>query len=301
MSPGLLRRPARTGLFLALGSAVVLGAGVVSARQSGRPSPAQKIDQAYTQKILDSTPDKRILTELVDHMPLPADPKIPSPLKFFGYVPGENNMLTYHKDIVRYLDALQKASPRVKLWTIGQTEEGRDMVACAIADEATIRNLQHFKDITAQLTDPRKTSDAVARQLIAAGKPIYYVSGSIHTPETGSPEMLTELAYRLAIEESPFIQEIRNNSIVVFTPASEVDGREKVVDGQRAVHAGQTSPGLAYWGHYVQHDNNRDGIGKGLALTNNMLKSFLDLHPTVFHDLHESVDLLHVLDRDRSL
>jgi hypothetical protein len=203
MSPGLLRRPARTGLFLALGSAVVLGAGVVSARQSGRPSPAQKIDQAYTQKILDSTPDKRILTELVDHMPLPADPKIPSPLKFFGYVPGENNMLTYHKDIVRYLDALQKASPRVKLWTIGQTEEGRDMVACAIADEATIRNLQHFKDITGQLTDPRKTSDAVARQLIAAGKPIYYVSGSIHTPETGSPEMLTELAYRLAIEESP--------------------------------------------------------------------------------------------------
>jgi hypothetical protein len=44
----------------------------------------------------------------------------------------------------------------------------------------------------------------------------------------------------------------------------------------------------------VQHDNNRDGIGKGLALTNNMLKSFLDLHPTVFHDLHESVNLLYV-------
>jgi hypothetical protein len=182
----------------------------------------------------------------------------------------------------------------VKLWRIGKSEEGRDMVALAIADEATIANLQKYKDITAQLTDPRKTNDALAKQLIATGKPIYYASGSIHTPETGSPGMLTELAYRLAIEETPFIQTDRNNIITVITPASEVDGREKVVDGQRAEQAGMRNPGLTYWGHYVQHDNNRDGIGKGLALTNNMLKSFLDLHPTVFHDLHESVNLLYV-------
>ena len=299
MSTQILRRTIGATPLLAMALALVLGAGATSARQNAKPAapPAQKvqkIDEAYTRKILDSTPDKRILTELVDHMPVPVDPKVPSPLQFLGYVPGENNMLTYHKDIVRYLDALQKASPRVKMWTIGKSEEGRDMVAVAIADEATIKNLQHFKDITAQLTDPRTTSDAVAKQLIATGKPIYYASGSIHTTETGSPEMLTELAYRLAVEETPFIQEIRNNIIFVFTPVSEVDGREKVVDGQRAVQHGQPNPGLAYWGHYVQHDNNRDGIGKGLALTNNMLRSFLDLHPTVFHDLHESVDLLHV-------
>ena len=105
----------------------------------------------------------------------------------------------------------------------------------------------------------------MAKQLIATGKPIYYASGSIHTPETGSPEMLMELAYRLAIEESPFIQTIRNNVIVVLTPASEVDGREKLVDGQRAQRGRPAAiRGLAYWGHYVQHDNNRDGIGVGL-------------------------------------
>ena len=267
-------------------------------------TPVQRLDAEYTRRILANTPDKRILTEYVDHMPLPADSRVPSPLAFFGYIPGENGKLTYHKDIVRYLTALQQASPRVKLWTIGKTEEGRDMVAVAIADEDTIKNLQHYKDITAQLTDPRKTSDAVAKQLIATGKPIYYANGSIHTPETGSPEMLMELAYRLAIEESPFINEIRNNVIVVLTPSSEVDGREKVVDEQRQAEAQAKDPKtptgcvgnqcLAYWGHYVQHDNNRDGIGKGLALTNNILKTFLDLHATVFHDLHESVDLLYV-------
>ena len=258
------------------------------------PIGGQKIDAEYTKKIIENTPDKRILTELIDHMPVSNDPNIPSPLKFLGYVPGENNQLTYHKDIIRYYQALEKASKRVKLWSIGKSEEGREMYAMAIADEATIANLAKYKDITARLTDPRKTNDAVAKQLIATGKPIYYASGSIHTPETGSPEMLTELAYRLVIEETPFIKEIRNNIITVITPASEVDGREKQVDNQRAQQAGQRAPGLAYWGHYVQHDNNRDGIGKGLALTNNMLKSFLDLHPTVFHDLHESVNLLYV-------
>ena len=50
---------------------------------------------------------------------------------------------------------------------------------------------------------------------------------------------------------------------------------------------------MVYWGKYVQHDNNRDGIGVGLRLTQVMLKTFLDWHPTVWHDLHESVTLLY--------
>src|SRR6186713_3246478 len=242
------------GLALAFAT-IALPAHAQGPRTTATP---QKLDEEYGARIKKATSDPRILTELVDHLPVSAT--VPSPLKFFGYVPGEPGNLTYHADIVRYYEALEKASPRVKLFRIGKSDEGRDMVALAIADEATIKQLDKYKQITAKLTDPRKLQEAEAKQLIATGKPIYYASGSIHTPETGSPEMLTELAYRLAIEETPFIQQIRNNIITVITPASEVDGREKVVDGQRAVQAGQRNPGLTYWGHYVQHDNNRDGI-----------------------------------------
>ena len=39
--------------------------------------------------------------------------------------------------------------------------------------------------------------------------------------------MLIELAYRLIVEETPFIQTIRNNAIIFITPVIEVDGREK--------------------------------------------------------------------------
>lgn len=286
--------------------ALVCGAAIAVATAAGMAAPVQaqsgprntatpqKLDEEYTARIKRATPDARISTELVDHMPVSAS--VPSPLKFFGYVPGEPRHLTYHADIVRYYEALEKASPRVKLFRIGKSDEGRDIVALAIADETTITQLAKYKQITARLTDPRTLQEADARQLIATGKPIYYATGSIHTPETGSPEMLTELAFRLAVEESAYIQTVRNNSIVVLTPATEVDGREKAVDNFRfsLKNPTRTAPGLVYWGKYVQHDNNRDGIGVGLTLTQHVLKSFLDWHPQVFHDLHESVTLLYV-------
>ena len=273
-------------------AAAMAGAGSAGIFAQSKAAPAaQKLDADYTARIKAATADPRIITELVDH--LPASDKVPTPLKFLGYVPGEPGHMTYYKDIARYLDALDKASDRVTMFKIGVSDEGRDMVAVAVADEATIKQLDKYKQITAQLTDPRKLSDAQAKQLIATGKPIYFASGSIHSPETGSPEMLMELAYRLAVEESPFIQTIRNNVIFVFTPASEVDGREKMVDNFVAQQKGLPSPSMVYWGKYVQHDNNRDGIGVGLRLTQVMLKTFLDWHPTVWHDLHESVTLLY--------
>ena len=94
---------------------------------------------------------------------MPVSATVPSPLKFFGYVPGEPGHLTYHADIVRYYEALEKASPRVKLFRVGKSEEGRDMVALAIADEATIKQLDKYKQITAKLTDPRKLQEAEAK------------------------------------------------------------------------------------------------------------------------------------------
>ena len=102
-----------------------------------------------------------------------------------------------------------------------------------------------------------------------------------------------ELAYRLAVEETPFIQQIRNNVIVVITPLVEVDGHDKQVDTwYYRKRTGQALP-LMYWGKYVAHDNNRDGMGQSLKLTQNLMATFLDWHPTVFHDLHESVPYLY--------
>ncbi|HKI17801.1 MAG TPA: M14 family zinc carboxypeptidase, partial [Isosphaeraceae bacterium] len=257
------------------------------------PPAPQKIDEEYTKLIKQYLQDPRVTTELVDHMP--ASDTVPSPLKFFGRIPGTPGELTYAKDIYRYYEALAKASPRARVWKIGQTEEGRDQVILAIADEETIKGLDKYKAMLASLSDPRKITDEQARELIKTAKPIYWANSGIHSPETGGPEMLIELAYRLIVEETPFIQTIRNNVITFITPVIEVDGREKQVDtyyyGKKT---GKQKPPLMYWGKYVAHDNNRDGMGQYLKLTQNITGVLLEWHPTILHDLHEAQSYLYV-------
>jgi hypothetical protein len=180
------------------------------------------------------------------------------------------------------------------MWKIGQSEEGRDMIVLAVADEATIKQLDKYKGMLASLADPRKTTEAQAQQILKTGKPIYWLTAGMHSGETGGPEMLQELAYRLIVEETPFIQQIRNNIITFITPVIEVDGREKHVDtyyyGKKT---GKQRPPLMYWGKYVAHDNNRDGMGQMLALTKNVVKVTLEWKPTIMHDLHESSTYLY--------
>jgi hypothetical protein len=253
----------------------------------------QQNDAEYTAKIKEYTTEKFFLTELVDH--LPASATVPTPQKVLGYVIGTPNKLTYTKDIYRYYRELAKATPRVKVWTVGKSEEGREMLLVAVSDEANMAQLDRFKQITAKLADPRKITDAEADELIRSGKPFYWASGSIHSPETGSPEMLMELAYRLAVEDSPFIQNIRRNLIFLITPVVEVDGRDRMVDlyNYRKANPDKPAPGLVYWGKYVAHDNNRDAMVMTLELSKVMLRNFLEWHPQVLHDLHESVPFLY--------
>jgi hypothetical protein len=278
-----------------LSAAILFNLTAVSARaQSATSSSASSNDEGYTKQIREYTTESFFSTNLVDH--LPASSTVPTPEKILGHIVGAPDVLTYSKDIYRYYDELAKASPRVKVFRVGKSEEGRDFLLVAVSDEANIAQLDRLKEITARLADPRKITDADAQQLISTGKPFYWASGSIHSPESGSPEMLMELAYRLAVEDTPMIQNIRKNAVFLITPIVEVDGHDRMVDwaNYRKAYPDKPQPDLVYWGHYVQHDNNRDSIGMGLKLSQVMMKNFLDWHPQVLHDLHESVPYLYI-------
>ena len=255
---------------------------------------AQQVqDAGYSAKIKEYTTEPFFLTEIVDH--LPASATVPTPEKVLGYIAGTPNKLTYTKDIFRYFRELEKATGRVKILSAGRSEEGREMLVAVVSDESNMKRLDRIREIPSLLADPRKITEAQARALMDEGLPIYWASGSIHSPETGSPEMLMEMAYRLAVEQTPMIEEIRKNSIVMITPVLEVDGRDKQVDlyNWRKANPDRAAPPLVYWGKYVAHDNNRDGMALALALSRMVMKTFLDWHPQVLHDLHESVPFLY--------
>jgi hypothetical protein len=262
---------------------------------SAPPARAQQaIDEAYSAKIREYTTEPFFLTPLVQT--LPSSSTVPSPLQVLGRIAGAPDVLSYPDEVHGYMRAVERASPRVRVFSMGETEEGREMILVAISDEHTIANLDEYRARLAALADPRRTAEAEAERLIPLTKPIYWATGAIHSPETGSPEMLMELVYRLAVDESEFVRAIRDHVIVFITPIVEVDGRAKQVDlhmARRKDPDANVATSLLWWGHYVAHDNNRDGIAMGLKLSQHITRTFLEWNPTIMHDLHESASYLY--------
>ena len=278
----------------ALLSVCVFSSAQVATSEYAR-DPKQPIDEQYTKKILEYTTDPSFVSPLVNY--LPASKSVPTPEKVLGDVSGAPNMLPYAEDVYKYFRLLAAKSPRVQVVTIGHSEEGREMIAVAIADESLLKGQKQNDERLAKLADPRLIGldDAKAQPLIDASYPVYYITGTIHSTETGAPTALMEMAYRLAVDESPYIKYIRSHMIVLITPVVEVDGRDRMVDIYKwhRAHPTEEWPRLVYWGHYVAHDNNRDAMGMTLNLTNNVLNTYLGWHAQVLHDLHESVPFLY--------
>ena len=257
--------------------------------------PNQPVDQEYTNKIREYTTAPYFNSPLTDYLPASSD--VPTPKSVLGDVAGAPGKLPYAEDVYKYMRMLERASPRVKVYSIGTTEEGREMIAAAVASEQLINRIEENRARLTKLADPRtiNMNEEEADRLVAASFPVYYITGAIHSNETGSPTALMELAYRLVVDNSPYVKAIRDNMVTLITPVVEVDGRNRAVDvyNWHLAHPNQNWPSLIYWGKYVAHDNNRDAIGLSLKLTRNVLSTYISWKPQVLHDLHESVPYLY--------
>jgi hypothetical protein len=277
--------------------ALITAAGLAQTNTQLKPGrdPKQAIDEEYTKKMREYTTETFFNSPLTDY--LPASKTVPTPKAVLGDVAGAPGKLPYSTEVYSYMRMLEKASPRVKVFSIGTTEEGREMIAVAVSSETNMAKLEENRARLAKLADPRSINlnDEEAERLLATSVPVYYLTGAIHSPETGSPTALMELAYRLAVDESAYIKHIRDHVITLITPIVEVDGRDRQVDVYKwhLANPGKNWPSLIYWGRYVAHDNNRDSMALSLKLTQNVLKTYTGWKAQVLHDLHESVPYLY--------
>src|SRR2546430_15345503 len=195
-------------LCLAIAGSPALADETPPARDSKQP-----INEAYTAKIKKYTTAPHFASPLVDY--LPASKNVPAPDTVLGDIAGAPGILPYAEDVYKYMRLLEKASPRVKVISIGTTEEGREMIAVAVTSEENLQKLEENRARLAKLADPRtiNSDDSEADKLVAQSTPVYYITGTIHSPETGAPTALMELAYRLAVDESPYIKDIRDGVI----------------------------------------------------------------------------------------
>ncbi len=279
-------------LPLLLAVLVILSAPVLPAQQAAAP-PVQ--DEEFARLVREWTTAPEFLSPLVDHLPLAAG--VPTPKDVLGHHVGAPNVLTYTADLLKYYRALAAATPRVRVTTIGTTDEGREINIVYVGSEESLANLETYRGYLQRLGDPRGLDEAQARDIIAKARPIYHLMAGLHSPETGPPEMLMELVYRLAVSDEPLIRGIRDHVIVSVLPVAEPDGRDRYVDWYYKHTIGITNEndrvsGPPYWGKYIFHDNNRD-INYSQVTMRALLDWYLQWRPLVMHDLHESVPFLY--------
>ena len=298
---------------LAVSQAVDLGA---QPPASSTRDPSQAQDSSYAKRYHEWLPNPKLGSPLVDH--LPVVPGIPSPKDVLGEHIGAPRRLTYYADQLRYYRALAAATPRVKVETIGRSDEGRELVVVWVTSEENMTALAGNRQNLAKLADPRGRSESEIAELIRTTKPHYHAMGGLHSGETGPSEMLMELVYRLATETSPVVTQIRNNLFVSVTPAADADGRDRNVDwfyrnlelglsdqlpppprdttkgrdSAKVAPPARGAPGVPYWGRYAYHDNNRD-INLVLVQMRAIADWYFTAYPTIIHDLHESLPLLY--------
>lgn len=257
----------------------------------------QPVDEEYTRLIKEATTMPEFLSPLTSY--LPEVPGVPTPKDVLGYIVGAPGKLTYYEDILKYMNALADASPNVRVFPIGKTSEGREMVIVAVSNAVTMGAIEKYKDFLAKLADPRVVqTEQEADAVIAQAKPIYWLTGNLHSGESGAAEVSMELAYRLAVDENPLIKAIRDNMIVLITPSLEPDGHDKHTDWfykyNKDVTEYRKITRVPFWGKYTFHDNNRDMISISQPEMENGANAFFEWHPVVVQDNHESIAFLYV-------
>src|SRR3984957_3382038 len=92
-----------------------------------RPVP----DEEFARLVKEWTTKPEFMTPLVDHLPKVAG--VPSTKDTLGYYVGAPKKLTNTDGLARYYRALAAATPRVKVFEAGTTDEGRQCIVIAVA------------------------------------------------------------------------------------------------------------------------------------------------------------------------
>ncbi len=216
---------------------------------------------------------------------------IPTPRSVLGFEPGDDRKLVEWPVLVRYFEALAKASDRVDIRELGKTTLGAPFIALVISSPQNLRRLDYYRQVNAGLADPRSfhTSRA-AREALQNGKAIVLITSSIHSTEVGGHLSPVALAYRLATDTGATTRAILDNVIVWLVPSQNPDGVtivSKWYNRTIGTTAEGTSPPELYH-HYAGHDNNRDWYAFTQVETQLTVDSLYNVwHPQIVHDIHQ--------------
>lgn len=216
---------------------------------------------------------------------------IPTPRSVLGFDPGDDRKLADWPTLLRYYQALARASDRVDYRELGRTTLGAQLVALVISSPQNLKQLDTYRRLTDRLADPRtmrSTRDAQAA--VQDARATVLITGGIHSDEVGGNLSPAVIAYRLATDTSQATRTILDNVILWLVPSLNPDG-VTIVAKWYARTLGTAAEGTdppELWHHYVGHDDNRDWYAFTQVETQLVVDSIYNVwHPQIVLDLHQ--------------
>ena len=216
---------------------------------------------------------------------------IPVPASVLGFEPCDDYKLGSYEQISQYLKVLDQASERIQLVNIGQTTEGRTQLMAVISSVANMRRLPHFKSASRRLALASDLTPSEAQELATDAKSVVWIDFGLHSTEVAHAQVAPQLAYYAVTDESPEMQTIRDNVILLLLPNMNPDGTSLVADWY-ASHVGtpyERSSPVELYQRYAGHDNNRDWFMFNLAESRNVATQlYREWFPQIVYNHHQS-------------
>jgi len=213
------------------------------------------------------------------------------PLKFFGHAIGEDYWLANYKQLSDYLAKVDAESDRVKVISIGKTEEGRDQLMAIVTSPANHRNLERYRTIARKLALGEVANDEEAKRLAKEGKSVVWIDGGLHATEVLGAQQLLETLYQLASRDDEETRRILDDCIVLVAHANP-DGMDLVSDWymRKSEPKERSMAGLPrLYQKYVGHDNNRDFYACTQSETININRIlYSEWFPVILYNHHQT-------------
>jgi hypothetical protein len=225
------------------------------------------------------------------------DPAIPTFESVLGYAPGEQ--ITWHRDAIRYFEALAAAAPdRIAVQPYATTWEGRDLVYAVVTSAENMARIDDVKAGMQRLRDPRVTSRSEAEQLIASQPAVTWLSYGVHGNEISSTDASMLTAYHLlASRGDSRVADIMRDTVVIIDPMQNPDGRDRfiqhfrmsrgIVPDSDRISAEHDEPWPGGRTNHYLFDMNRDWFIMTQPETKGRIRIALEWFPVAFVDLHE--------------
>lgn len=220
------------------------------------------------------------------------DPTIPKPKDVILHEVGEWHVT--HDRLVNYMKAIAAAAPsRVKLETMGYTYESRPQVLLIITSANNHRRLEEIRLQHVQLSDPSRSASLNIDNMPV----VVWIGHSIHGNESSGVNASLLSAYYFAAGQGRRIEEILENTVILFDPSFNPDGMQRfstwtnqhkgknLVSDPNSREFNEVWPGGRF-NHYW-FDLNRDWLPAVHIESQNRLEWFHKWKPNILTDHHE--------------